>query len=115
MDSQIKKLLERAKKADIEAANELLRIHYEDVYAYSRRLCGRQADAEDLTQQTFLKVWSSLDGFKRRSKFSTWLYRIAYHCYVDWRRKKPSNVQSNTEQWWAEQTDHNPGPVEGLA
>ena len=115
MDSQIKKLLKRAKKADINAANELLRIYYEDVYSYLRRLCGSQADAEDLTQQTFLKVWSSLDRFKGRSKFSTWLYRIAYNTYIDWQRKNPGNVQSNTDQWWREWTDKDPGPVEGLA
>ena len=115
MNSQIKKLLKRAKKADTDAANELLSIYYEDVYSYLRRLCGSQADAEDLTQQTFLKVWSSLDRFKGRSKFSTWLYRIAYNCYIDWLRKNPNNVRSNTDQWWRERTDSNPGPVEGLA
>ncbi len=115
MDSQTKKLLKRARKADTNAASELLRIYYEDVYSYLRRLCGSRADAEDLTQQTFLKVWSSLDGFKGRSKFSTWLYRIAYNCHIDWLRKNPGNVQSNTDQWWRERTDSNPGPVEGLA
>ncbi len=113
--SQIKKLLKRAKKADTNAASELLRIHYEDVYSYLRRLCGSRADAEDLTQQTFLKVWSSLDRFKGRSRFSTWLHRIAHNCYIDWRRKNPSNVQSNTDQWWREWTDGNPGPAEKLA
>ncbi len=115
MDSQIKKLLKRARKADIDAANELLRIYYEDVYSYLRRLCGCQADAEDLTQQTFLKVWSSLDGFKGRSKFSTWLYRIAYNCYIDWRRKNRSNVQPRADEWWHECTDGNPGPSQKLA
>ena len=115
MDSQMKKLLKRAKKADIDAANELLRIYYEDVYSYLRRLCGCQADAEDLTQQTFLKVWSSLDHFKGRSKFSTWLYRIAYNCYIDWRRKNRSNVQPGADEWWLECTDGNPGPSQKLA
>ena len=115
MNSQTKKLLKRARKADIDAANELLRIYYEDVYSYLRRLSGCQADAEDLTQQTFLKVWSSLAGFKGRSKFSTWLYRIAYNCYIDWLRKNPGNVQSNTDQWWREWRDGNPGPADTLA
>ena len=115
MNSQIKKLLKRAKKADTHAVSELLRIYYEDVFSYLRRLCGSQADAEDLTQQTFVKVWSSLDRFKGRSKFSTWLHRIAYNCYIDWRRKNPGNVQSNTDQWWLEWRDGNPGPAEKLA
>jgi len=113
--SQVKKLLKRARKADTNAASQLLTVYYEDIYSYLRRLCGSQTDAEDLTQQTFLKVWSSLDRFKGRSRFSTWLYRIAYNCYIDWRRKNPGNVQSNTDQWWHECTDNNPGPVEGFA
>ncbi|TKJ33843.1 MAG: hypothetical protein CEE38_19670 [Planctomycetes bacterium B3_Pla] len=115
MKSRTKKLLKRARKADTKAACELLRIYYEDVYSYLRRLCGSQSDAEDLTQQTFLKVWSSLDSFKGRSRFSTWLYRIAYNTYIDWQRKNPGNVQSDTDQWWREWTDGNPGPAEKLA
>ncbi len=115
MDSPTRKLLKRARKADTHAASELLRIYYEDVYSYLRRLCGSQADAEDLTQQTFLKVWSSLDRFRGRSRFSTWLYRIAYNCYIDWQRRNRSNIQSNTDQWWLEWADSKPGPAEKLA
>ncbi|MEA3225469.1 MAG: RNA polymerase sigma factor [Planctomycetota bacterium] len=115
MDSQIKKLLKRARKADTHAASELLRIYYEDVYSYLRRLCGNQADAEDLTQQTFLKVWSSLDHFKGRSRFSTWLHRIAYNCYVDWRRRNTGGTLNLPDQWWLECVDDNPGPFSNLA
>jgi RNA polymerase sigma-70 factor (ECF subfamily) len=82
---------------------------------YLRRLCGSQADAEDLTQETFLKVWSSLDGFKGRSKFSTWLYRIASNTYIDWQRRNASSVQSNTDRWWQECTAQNPGPFADVA
>jgi RNA polymerase sigma-70 factor (ECF subfamily) len=113
--NQSKKLIKRARKADTNAANELLRDYYADVYSYLRRLCGSQVDAEDLTQQTFLKVWSSLDGFKGRSKFSTWLYRIANNCYIDWRRKNPGNARPDADQWWHECTDNNPGPSQELA
>jgi RNA polymerase sigma-70 factor (ECF subfamily) len=115
MNSQVKKLLKRARKADTNATNELLRIYYEDVYSYLRRLCGSQADAEDLTQQTFLKVWSSLDSFKGRSRFSTWLYRIAYNSYIDWQRKNPSDVRPSNDQWWHEFADSNPDPSQELA
>jgi RNA polymerase sigma-70 factor (ECF subfamily) len=115
MESRIKTLCKRARKADEEAACELLRTHYEDVYSYLRRLCGNQADAEDLTQQTFLKVWSTLDGFKGRSKFSTWLYRIAYNTHIDWQRKNPRDVRPGADQWWHECTDSNPGPSQELA
>ena len=110
MNRRINNLCKRARKADKDAACELLKIHYADIYSYLRRLCGSRQDAEDLTQQTFLKVWSSLDGFASRSKFSTWLYRIAYNAYVDFKRKNTSNTRDRSDRWWAECIDENPGP-----
>jgi RNA polymerase sigma-70 factor (ECF subfamily) len=115
MDSRIKSLCRRAKKADKDAACELLKIYYADIFAYLRRLCGNKADGEDLTQETFVKVWSSLDGFKGRSKFSTWLYRIAHNTYIDWQRRNTTRIQSTTDQWWLDCIDKNPGPLANAA
>lgn len=115
MNTRIKTLCKRAKKADKDAACELLKIYYAEVYSYLRRLCGSRHDAEDLTQQTFLKVWSSLDGFAGRSKFSTWLYRIAHNTYIDWQRRNTGSTQSCPDQWWQECIDQNPGPLANLA
>ncbi|MFH1717693.1 MAG: RNA polymerase sigma factor [Planctomycetota bacterium] len=111
MDKRITDLCKRVRKADKDAACELLKICYPDVFAYLRRLCGSNQDAEDLTQQTFLKVWSSLGGFAGRSKFSTWLYRIAHNTYVDWRRGTTTGARSCADQWWHECEDGNPGPL----
>jgi RNA polymerase sigma-70 factor (ECF subfamily) len=97
------------------AACELLELYYHDIYAYLRRLCGSNHDAEDLTQQTFLKVWSSLGSFAGRSKFSTWLYRIAYNTYIDWLRGNVDQAQCRPDQWWLEYEDGNPGPLENSA
>ncbi len=115
MNTRIKTLCKRAKKADKDAACELLKIYYADIYSYLRRLCGSRHDAEDLTQQTFLKAWSSLNGFAGRSKFSTWLYRIAHNTYLDWLRKNTAGTQSRPDQWWQECIDQNPGPFANLA
>ncbi|KPK44616.1 MAG: hypothetical protein AMJ65_02480 [Phycisphaerae bacterium SG8_4] len=115
MNSRTRRLLKRAQKADTNAASELLRLHYADVYSYLRRLCGSQPDADDLTQQTFLKVWSSLDHFKGRSKFSTWLHRIAYNCYIDWQRRNAGSALNLPDQWWLQCVDDNPGPFSNLA
>jgi RNA polymerase sigma-70 factor (ECF subfamily) len=109
MNSRIKTLCKRAKRADKDAACELLKIYYADIFAYLRRLCGSQADGEDLTQQTFLKVWRSLDSFRGRSKFSTWLYRIAHNTYIDWQRRN-NRIQSQSDQWWQQCMDKSPGP-----
>lgn len=115
MDSRIKKLFRRTRKADKGAASELLKIYYADIFVYLRRLCGNKQDAEDLTQETFVKVWSPLDGFAGRSKFSTWLYRIAYNTYIDWQRRNTSSIQSNTDRWWKECIDKTSGPFANLA
>lgn len=115
LNNQIKSLCRRVKKADKNAASELLKIYYSDVYSYLRRLCSSKQDAEDLTQQTFLKVWSSLDSFTGRSKFSTWLYRIAHNTFIDWYRKNSGSVQAGPDKWWQVCTDENPGPFSNLA
>jgi len=114
MNTRIKTLCRRAKKADKDAACELLKIYYPDIFTYLRRLCGSRHDAEDLTQQTFLKAWSSFDCFAGRSKFSTWLYRIAHNTYLDWLRKNAAGTQSHPDQWWQECIDENPGPFANL-
>jgi len=115
MNTRIKTLCRHAKKADKDAACELLKIYYADIYSYLRRLCGSRHDAEDLTQQTFLKVWSSLDDFKGHSRFSTWLYRIAHNTFIDWQRRNAGSIQARPDQWWQECIDQNPDPFANLA
>jgi len=114
MSSRIKSLCRDAKKGNYDAACELLKIYHQDIFAYFRRLCGNKEDAEDLTQQTFLKVWRSLGSFQSRSKFSTWLYRIAHNTYIDWKRRN-NQIQSYTDQWWQECVDKSPGPFVNTA
>jgi RNA polymerase sigma-70 factor (ECF subfamily) len=80
-----------------------------------RRLCQSGHDAEDLTQQTFLKVWSSFDSFAGHSKFSTWLYRIAHNTFIDWQRKNVSDRKVHADKWWQVCEDKNPGPFSNLA
>ena len=115
MGNHIKSLCKRVKRADRDAACELLNICYPDVFAYLRRLCGSRQDAEDLTQQAFLKVWSSLDRFTGRSKFSTWLHRIAYNTYIDWRRTDAGGARNCPDAWWEECIDTNSGPLSDVA
>ncbi|MBN2317086.1 MAG: RNA polymerase sigma factor [Sedimentisphaerales bacterium] len=115
MNHRIKRLCKRAKKRDEAAACELLTMFYPDIYAYLRRLSGSNPDAEDLTQQTFLKVWSSLHSFAGRSRFSTWLYKIAYNTYIDWRRGEVMRGINYSDPWWDGYMDTNPGPLENAA
>ena len=62
---------------------------YKDmVYTITYRITGNNEDAEELAQDVFVKAYNSLKDFKGRSKFSTWLYSIAYHVTIDWLRSR---------------------------
>jgi RNA polymerase sigma-70 factor (ECF subfamily) len=69
-------LVERAKSGDRLAFEELVRRHAGRLYAVVVRFLADPADAEEVTQETFLRAWRSIDRFQGRSQFFTWLYRI---------------------------------------
>lgn len=55
-------------------------------------LCGGDASrADDLAQEALLKAYLSFEGFEGRARFSTWLFRIAYNCFYDWRKAESRN------------------------
>ncbi len=55
-------------------------------------LCGGDAfRADDLAQEALLKAYLSFEGFEGRARFSTWLFRIAYNCFYDWRKAESRN------------------------
>ena len=70
-------LVRQAKAGDEAAFNELITRHQGRVYNHALRLMGSTQDAEEVLQDTFLKVYRNLDRFEERSRFSTWVYRIA--------------------------------------
>lgn len=108
------RLCERARAGDEAAAGELVELHYQKVFAYMRRRCGSDADGEDLTQRTFLKVWAALGTFRGRSSFSSWIHGIAHHVYVDWRRWR-TVTDAQTDEWWERCAAEGPSPSEDAA
>jgi RNA polymerase sigma-70 factor (ECF subfamily) len=74
---------------DQRAFEHLLRRHQGMVRAQLRRLLrGDGAMADDLAQEVFLLAWRKLDQFRGEARFSTWLYRIAYACFLQACRKR---------------------------
>jgi len=61
------------------AFTTLLRRHQEAVFFQIKKMVIEHADANDITQAVWIKVWNKLDGFKQESAFSTWLFRVAYN------------------------------------
>ncbi|MCC8434938.1 RNA polymerase sigma factor [Brevibacillus sp. M2.1A] len=62
--------------------------HYHDVYQFLLYFAGSQNDAEDLTQEVFLRVIRSLERFEERSDVKTWLFAIAKHTAMNYYRKR---------------------------
>lgn len=76
------------------AFEQLVRRHQGMVRAQLRQLLhGDEAGADDLAQETFLLAWRKLDQFRGDARFSTWLYRIAYTCFLQASRKKAGTLE----------------------
>ncbi|NLJ41957.1 MAG: sigma-70 family RNA polymerase sigma factor [Clostridiales bacterium] len=81
-------LIERSLDGDSVAFEELVMLFDRKIYNYCYRMTNNPDDAEDLAQEVFIKVYRNLKSFRRDSKFSTWIYRIAHNICIDNHRKK---------------------------
>jgi RNA polymerase sigma-70 factor (ECF subfamily) len=82
-------LMARIRKRDQAAFSCLLNRHLNAIHAYLFRLTGSRTDADDLSQDTFLRVWRKAASFKPgRAKLTTWLHRIAHNLFVDEYRRQ---------------------------
>ncbi len=81
---------------DHRAFERLLERHGQSIHAFLRRLCGNSADAEDLMQETFLKVWRHADQWRPGTvRLTTWLHRIARNLCIDAFRSKKRRPQED--------------------
>lgn len=78
-----------ARDGDSEAFRALVERHSRAVYRIAHRMTGTSQDAEDVVQDTFLKVHKQLSRFESRANFGTWLHRIAVNCSIDLIRSRP--------------------------
>jgi RNA polymerase sigma-70 factor (ECF subfamily) len=81
-------LVASARKGDVRAFERLYREHLGRVYGLCLRMTGNVAQAEDCTQQAFIKAWGALKSFETRSTFGTWLHRIAVNVVLGQRRSR---------------------------
>jgi len=79
-------ILERARIGEESAFAQLVEMYKEKIYYLALDLTGNQADAEDCSQEVFIKAFRSLGSFRGESKLSSWLYRITYNTCMDNRR-----------------------------
>ena len=100
-------LMQRIKAKDEAAFNQLLTRHLPAVHRYLTRMTGCTSDSDELSQETFLRVWENAERYRSRQvRFTTWLHRIAHNLFIDAvRRGQPGPSE---ESLLAE--DPGPGP-----
>src|ERR671922_1064159 len=76
-------VLRKAQRGDERAFTLIVRAYEGPVYNYVLRLVGDRAQAEDLTQEVFLRVFQGLPRFSARSKFTTWLFQVTKNRVLD--------------------------------
>ena len=81
-------VIRRVQHGDTEAFELLVAAYEKTVYNVALQMTGSREDAQDLTQDAFLKAYSSLDSFRGDSKFSSWLYRIVSNLCLDFKRRQ---------------------------
>jgi RNA polymerase sigma-70 factor, ECF subfamily len=122
VDHEEVRLIQRARGGDMEAMGHLINRYQKHVYNLAYRLCGHYDDANDISQEAFLRVFHSLNHFRGEANFSTWLYRIVTNVFLDERKKQRVRSHNSLEEYMeledstvARQIeDPSPGPEEAI-
>src|SRR4051812_37338877 len=91
----------RSRNGDQQAFEALVLRYQKMIFALAYRITGAAADAEDLTQETFIAAFQQFDSFRGESKFSSWLYRIATNRCLNWRQRDARRARAY-ENWGRE-------------
>src|SRR5438045_8683274 len=81
-------LVRQCQAGNPEAFDQLVGRYRTRVFGMIYNMVHNEQDAWDLAQDSFVKAWKSIDRFRGKSSFYTWLYRIVMNVTIDWLRKK---------------------------
>lgn len=82
----------------MDSVEKIIRQYLRPVYNFAHRFSGNRQDAEDISQETFLKVWKNIKKYREGENFKTWLFAIARNTAIDHLRKKKALVFSDLEK-----------------
>ncbi len=91
-------LIDMVLNGNTAAFSQLVSRHQRYVFSLTMRFTKSREDAEEIAQDCFVKAYRSLAGFQRASKFTTWLYGIAYHTSMTFLRKKRLDISSMDDE-----------------
>lgn len=107
-------LVERCRRGDLGAFEELYRTHAGKLFSVACRMLGNPADAEDILQEIFLSAHRKLDSFRGESALGTWLYRLATNQCLDYLRSRAARTNQVTDAFDDEPVRYEAG-TRGLA
>ena len=81
-------IIARARRGDAHAFEQLVTAYRNQVFRLALRMCGNEADADEVAQEAFLSAWKGLPNFRGESRFSTWLYQLTTHAAIDLMRRE---------------------------
>jgi RNA polymerase sigma-70 factor (ECF subfamily) len=92
-------LVLKAQQGDVHAFDELVERYHGKIYGLTYNMTSNREDAEDLTQEIFVKAFQALPRFKGNSSFYTWLYRIAVNKTINYRKKRNRKRAMSLDQF----------------
>ncbi len=108
-------LVARSARGDADSFNQLITRWERPIYALAYRVIGREQDARNVCQETFLRAFRGIAAFKGQAKFSSWLYRIALNLCRDWiRHERRTPVVAAPEGVDLLELTSERGPVESV-
>ena len=87
-----RRIIREVLDGDKNAFEELVLANQKNVYNLALKMTSSEEDALDISQETFIKAYRQLAGFRGESRFSVWLYRLTYNLCIDFLRKKPRST-----------------------
>ena len=90
-------LMRLTARGDANAFRKLLLRYEKKVFSFAWRLCSDQRQAEDLTQEAFLKIWRNAGSWRPEAKLETWIYRVLYNLFIDSRRRTKEPAEELSE------------------
>ncbi len=97
MEKDDQQLIAEYLAGDSDALAMLVKRYLKPVYNFAYRLVGNAQEAEDIAQETFVKIWKNIKKYRRGATFKPWLFRIARNTAFDYLRRKKSAVFSDFE------------------
>ncbi len=103
-------IIARARRGDADAFEQLVVAYRDQVFRLALRMCGSEADADEVAQEAFLSAWKALPNFRGESQFSTWLYQLTTHAAIDLMRREKRQIAAADDITEVSAADPAPSP-----